>query len=269
MIKMSRLIRGARELFTKRELIGTLAIADFKKRFVGSFLGVVWMFIQPVVTVLIYFVIFQMGFKSQPVADVPYVLWLIPAIVPWFFFNDAWGGATNCLYEYQHLVKKMMFKVEMLPIIKITASLFVHMIFIWILLAVYLLAGQNPSLWWLQMLYYTFCTAFLALGLSYITAAANAFFKDIGQFVQVVLQIGMWAAPIMWSENMFSEKIRPIFKLNPFYYIVEGYRDCFITHEGFWQHPKLTLYFWGVSMIIFLIGTGLFRRLRPHFADVL
>ena len=134
-------------MLEKRDLIMTLAVADFKKRFVGSALGIIWMFIQPIITVLIYFVIFQLGFKSQPVADVPYVLWLIPAIVPWFFFNDAWGGATNCLYEYQHLVKKMVFRVSILPIIKITASFLVHLIFIWILLAVYLLAGESPSLW--------------------------------------------------------------------------------------------------------------------------
>lgn len=266
---MSRLLRGFREVLEKRELIVSLAAADFKKRFVGSFLGIVWMFIQPIITVLIYYVIFQVGFRSQPVADVPYVLWLIPAIVPWFFFNDAWGGATNCLYEYRHLVKKMVFPVGLLPIIKITASLFVHLIFIWILLAVYLLAGVDPSMWWMQCLYYSFCTAFLALGLSYLTASVNAFFKDVGQFVQIVLQIGMWVAPIMWDLNMFSESVHTIFKLNPVYYIVEGYRDCFIGHGGFWQRPALTLYFWCVAAAVFLIGTGLFRKLRPHFADVL
>ena len=266
---MSALSRGLRDVLEKRDLIMTLAVADFKKRFVGSALGIIWMFIQPIITVLIYFVIFQLGFKSQPVADVPYVLWLIPAIVPWFFFNDAWGGATNCLYEYQHLVKKMVFRVSILTIIKITASFLVHLIFIWILLAVYLLAGESPSLWWLQSLYYTACAAFLVLGLAYITASVNAFFKDMGQFVQIILQIGMWAAPIMWSTSMFPESVAFIFKLNPFYYIVEGYRGCFIYHEGFWQHPGLTLYFWCVAVVIFLTGTGLFRRLRPHFADVL
>lgn len=87
--------------------------------------------------------------------------------------------------------------------------------------------------------------------------------------MQIILQIGMWVAPIMWDLNMFSESIRWIFKLNPFYYIVEGYRDCFIDHDGFWQRPALTLYFWCVAGAVFFIGTGLFRKLRPHFADVL
>lgn len=256
-------------MWSRKELIMTLAKADFKKRFIGSFFGILWMFVQPIVTVLIYYVVFQLGFRSQPVAEVPYVLWLIPGIVPWFFFSDAWGGATNCLYEYQHLVKKMVFRVSILPVVKVFSSLFVHLIFVWIMLLVYLLYGTRPSLWWLQLLYYTACTFFLALGLSYITASANAFFKDMGQIVQIFLQIGMWIAPIMWSETMFPEKYRFIIRLNPVYYLVEGYRDCMITHEGFWSHAWMTLYFWCISLGIFGLGVRLFKKLKPHFADVL
>ncbi len=266
---MFHLFKDFNDIISKRELILTLAESDFRKKFVGSFLGICWMFVQPITTVLIYFFVFQMGFKSQPVSDVPYVLWLIPGIVPWFFFNEAWGGATNCLYEYQHLVKKMVFKVSILPIIKVTASFFVHLIFIWIMLIVYLLFGIQPSIWWLQLFYFSFCTAFLVLGLSYITASANVFFKDMGQLVQVVLQIGMWLAPIMWSEMIFPERFRWMIRLNPFYYIVEGYRDCFIDHVGFWNNWKMTLYFWCFAMAVFVIGASLFKRLKPHFADVL
>lgn len=266
---MFHCIKDFKDIVEKKALILTLAESDFRKKFVGSFLGVCWMFVQPITTVLIYFLVFQMGFKSQPVHDVPYVLWLIPGIVPWFFFNEAWGGATSCLYEYQHLVKKMVFKVSILPIIKITASFFIHLIFIWIMLIVYLLFGIVPSLWWLQLFYYSFCTAFLVLGLSYITSSANVFFKDIGQLVQVVLQIGMWVAPIMWAETIFPKQYRWIIKLNPFYYIVEGYRDCFINHTGFWENWQMTVYFWCVALAIFAIGVFLFKRLKPHFADVL
>ena len=163
----------------------------------------------------------------------------------------------------------MVFKVSILPIIKVVSSLFIHLIFIWIMIIVYLLFGVQPSLWWIQIFYYTFCTLFLVLGLSYITASANAFFKDMGQTVQILLQIGMWLAPIMWSETMFPVRFRFVIKLNPVYYLVQGYRDCFITHEGFWEHPQLTVYFWCIVLIIFGIGMNLFKRLKPHFADVL
>lgn len=266
---MSYLIKDFKDILSKRRLIMTMAEADFRKKFIGSYFGVFWMFVPPIVTVLIYYCVFQLGFKSNPVTDMPYVLWLIPGIVPWFFFNEAWGSATACLYEYQHLVKKMVFKVSILPIVKVSASLFVHFIFIWIMLAVYLLFGEKPSLWWFQLFYYTFCTAFLLLGLSFFTASINVFFKDMSQIVQVFLQFGMWIVPIMWPSTMMSGVLLSIVKLNPIYYIVEGYRDCFISQVGFWEHKELTIYFWVVSIGIFAVGSTVFKRLKPHFADVL
>ena len=88
----------------------------------------VWMFIQPVVTIVIYAVIFGIGFKSPPpVPGVSYVIWLVPGIVPWFFFGEALNGITGCLQEYSYLVKKVVFKVEILPMIKLISCLLVQM----------------------------------------------------------------------------------------------------------------------------------------------
>ena len=259
--------KDLKDIFGKRELILTLAESDFRKKFVGSFLGVCWMFIQPITTVLIYFFVFQLGFRSQPVSDVPYVLWLIPGIVPWFFFNEALGGATNCLYEYQHLVKKMVFKVSILPIIKITSSFFVHLIFIWIMLAVYLLFGTEPSLWWIQAFYYSFCAAFLTLGLAYLTSSANVFFKDMGQLVQVLLQIGMWMVPIMWSETMFPEKYRWILRLNPFYYIIQGYRGSLLSRPDLLPSVGEGMIFFMIVILLFVTGSFLMYKLQSKFID--
>lgn len=104
---MKNLIGLFKDLQKNRKLIWELAKADFKKRFVGSYFGIVWMFVQPVVTVFIYFAIFQMGFKSvPPVPGAPYVLWLVPGIVPWFYFAEAMNTGTSCLQEYDYLVKK-------------------------------------------------------------------------------------------------------------------------------------------------------------------
>ena len=94
---MNDVISLLKEIVTRRKLIWDLAKADFKKRFVGSYFGMVWMFVQPLVTVLIYFFIFQLGFKSvPPVPGVPYVLWLVPGIVPWFFYSEALNCITAC-----------------------------------------------------------------------------------------------------------------------------------------------------------------------------
>ena len=94
----------------------------------------------------------------------------------------------------------------------------------------------------------------------------------MSQIVGIALQFGMWMVPIMYDEGMFTEKLpalEMVFKLNPFYYIVVGYRDSMLTGNWFWERPTLTLYFWGVTIVLMLAGLKVFKRLRPHFSDVL
>jgi len=266
---MTYLISLLKEIINKRKLIWDLSKADFKKRFVGSYFGIVWMFVQPMVTVLIYFFIFQVGFKSvPPVPGVPYVLWLIPGIVPWFFYSEALNCVTNCLQEYSYLVKKVVFQVEILPIIKLISCLLVHGFFALIMLTAFLLYGRMPLATWIQIVYYTFAASMLALGIGYLTAAVNVFFKDMAQIVSICLQFGMWLSPIMYQETMFSADypwIVTVLKLNPFYYIVAGYRDSILTGNWFWERPTLTVYFWVVTLVIGFAGLKVFKRLRPHF----
>ena len=262
-----------RTLVEKRKMIWDLAKADFRKRFAGSYFGIVWMFVQPIVTVLIFFFIFQVGMKSTPpVPDTPYVIWLIPGLVPWFFYQEALLGITNNMQEYSYLVKKVVFPVELLPVIKLLSSLLVHLCFIAIMIGVFLIAGVAPKLSWLQIFYYSFAAGLLALGIGYFTSAVNVFFKDMSQIVALCLQFGMWLAPIMYWDGMFTDDhpwMAPLFKLNPFYYIVAGYRDSMLTGHFFYERPMNTLYFWAVTLLLLYVGYKVFTKLRPHFSDVL
>ena len=270
---MNDVISLLKEIVTRRKLIWDLAKADFKKRFVGSYFGMVWMFVQPLVTVLIYFFIFQLGFKSvPPVPGVPYVLWLGPGIVPWFFYSEALNCITGCLQEYSYLVKKVVFQVEILPVIKLISCLLVHGFFLLIMLIMALCFGKLPMVTWIQILYYSFAASMLALAFGYLTRAIHVFFKDMAQIVSICLQFGMWLSPIMYQETMFSADypwIVTVLKLNPFYYIVAGYRDSILTGNWFWERPTLTVYFWVVTLVIGFAGLKVFKRLRPHFSDVL
>lgn len=266
-------LRLLREIVSERKLIWELARADFRKRFVGSYFGVVWMFIQPIATVLVYFFVFQLGMKATPpVPDQPYVIWLIPGIIPWFYFSDALSGMTGTMSEYSYLVKKMAFPIELLPAIKLLSCFFVHFCFLVIMTAVFLISGNMPRISWLQIFYYSFAESVLVLGLGYLTSAINVFFKDMSQIVSIALQFGMWLVPIMYWEGIFTTDhpwMEQLFKLNPFYYIVAGYRDSMLTGALFFERPLNTLYFWIVSFLMFYLGLRIFMRLRPHFSDVL
>lgn len=261
---------GLSKIKTDLKLIVKLAKNDFTTKYAGSYLGILWAFVQPVITILLYWFVFQFGLRAvSPVQEVPFIVWLITGMIPWLFFAEALLNATNCMLEYSYLVKKVVFKIGLLPIIKATSALFVHVVFLLFLLFVCSVYQLSFSLYTLQVLYYSFCVFFLALAISYMTSAIIVFFKDLGQIINIILQIGMWATPIMWSYTMIPAQYQWIAKLNPVYYLVEGFRDTFIYHVWFWERTMQTIYFWGVSAILFVIGIIVFKKVKPHFADVL
>ena len=174
------------ELYQNRKLIWKLAKNDFKTRYAGSYLGMVWAFVQPIVTILVYWFVFEKGFnaKAEMLANgltAPYVLWLTAGIVPWFYFSEALSNGTTALLEYNYLVKKVVFKISILPIIKIIA---------------------------------------------------------------IFLQVGMWATPILWELNKIPPKYQILFKLNPVFYIVNGYRSALLEKSWFYNRTSFFVYSW-------------------------
>lgn len=269
-IKKRKIIKGlGEEVYNNKTLIWNLSKNDFKTKYAGSYLGIIWAFIQPIVTVLVYWFVFQVGFKSAPVADFPFVLWLVSGIVPWFFFSEALTNATNSMIEYSYLVKKVVFKISILPIVKIISALFVHTFFMCFTIILFAIYGYIPDMYVLQVIYYSFCMIIFILGISYATCAIVIFFKDLSQIIGIFLQVGMWMTPIMWSYTIMPQKYQWILKINPMYYIVEGYRDALINKVWFWSRFNQTIYFWIIAIGLFAIGSLIFKRLKVHFADVL
>lgn len=262
------------EVFQNRKLIWKLAKNDFKTRYAGSYLGIVWAFVQPVITVLLYWFVFSVALPSRAVAvkgdiEIPYILWLIAGIVPWFFFSEALTNGTNALLEYNYLVKKVVFKISILPIIKIISALFVHVFFILFTLILFACYGYFPDLYTLQIVYYSVCMFVFVLGLCYVTCSIIIFFRDLGQIISIALQVGIWATPILWNISTLGPKLRVIFKLNPMFYIVDGYRNALIDKIWFWENFYSTAYFWILTLCMFALGAIVFKRLKIHFADVL
>lgn len=259
------------ELYQSRHLIWKLAKNDFKKRYAGSYMGAVWALAQPVVTVVMYYIVFDklMGGAGRGVKDVPFVLFLTAGLVPWFYFNEALNNGTNALREYDYLVKKVVFKISILPIIKVIAASFIHVFFVAVLLIVAALYGYYPTIYTIQILYYSACLFVFVLALCYATCAVVVFFKDLTQIINIALQIGIWATPILWNIDTAPEEWVVILKLNPLVYIVNGYRSAIYERSWFFEDFFSTMYFWIATVVLFGIGVAVFKRLKPHFADVL
>jgi len=268
-VKYDSLYNSAWEIFGLRQMIWNLAKNDFKTKYVGSFLGKIWAFIRPIITVLVYWFVFEVGLGSSPVDDCPFVLWLLTGLVPWFYFSDVLGSGTAVMIEYQYLVKKIVFKISTLPVVKVISSLFVHLFFVMLPIIVYCCYGNAPHIYMIQLIYYMFCMVIFLLALIYFTSSIVLFFKDTMQIIGIILEIGIWLTPIMWRLTMVPEEVRWLFKLNPMYYIVYGYRDSIISKVWFWDKLYLTSYFWILTAVLFLFGMRTFNKLKVHFADVL
>lgn len=259
------------EVFRSRGILIKLSQNDFKTKYAGSYMGIFWAFVQPVITLLLYWFVFQTSLRSADVGDYPFILYLTSGLVPWFYFNDAWNGATSSLVEYSFLVKKVVFDVGILPSIKIISAFFVNAFFMVFMIIIFCLYGYFPGIHLLQMLYALICTTALVWGLGYLTSAVMVFVKDLKHLLTIVLQVLMWMTPIMWPVTMLSDYpwLVSLLKLNPVFYIVQCYRDAMFSQHWFWEYPLWSLYFWALTFFLFLFGSFAFQRLRSHFADVL
>lgn len=262
------------EIWGNRKLIWRMSLNDFRKRYAGSYLGAVWAFAQPIVTVLMYWFVFEKIFHTKAEVagrglDVPYVVFLMAGLVPWFYFQEGLSNGTTSLIEYTYLVKKVVFKISILPLIKIIAATFTHLFFCLILVGAAWAGGFAPNVFTLQIFYYMFCEFMLMLALSYATSAIQVFFRDLMQIINIVLQIGQWATPILWNIETVDYRIQWIIKLNPMTYIVNGYRSSIYENRWFFEHFYSSTYFWIVVVGIFCLGSLIFKRSKIHFADVL
>jgi ABC-type polysaccharide/polyol phosphate export permease len=253
----------------QKSLVFSLAKREITTQYVGSLLGFIWTFINPLVMVTVFWFVFSVGFKSQPLNNVPFVVWLTAGMAPWFMFADVVLGSAGVIVANGHLIKKTLFNSQILPVVKLLASLFTHSIFLSVLIGLIVFQKMPFSIYYFQFFYYLFCMTYLSLGIAWAVSALNVFARDIGQIVAVIIQVGFWGTPIFWDLNMMPAKVQFFLKLNPMLYIVQGYRESFIYFQPFWSHPLQTIYFWIVSSAIFLIGGFVFKKLQPQFADVL
>jgi ABC-type polysaccharide/polyol phosphate export permease len=254
-------------LVQNRFLIFELIKRDLCVSYAGSLLGIFWTFIHPLVLISIYWLIFSVGLKVTPLNDIPFVIWLVAGISIWFTFADIINGCTSTILNNSFLIKKIVFPHHILPMIKIISACFYHVFFLIILCSLILIYGLPFKFLMIQSLYYYLCMAILALGIGLITSSVNVFIRDTSQVVSILTQLFFWGTPIFWDISIMPQNIQNALKMNPVYYIVQGYRDSFLYFVPFWKYPYLTIQFWVLSLIILAFGIIVFQRLKRHFAE--
>ncbi len=268
MIKRSKYF--LKDIYTQRSILYELAKRDFQKQYMGSYLGFVWVYLQPLLFIAVLYSVFTFGFKSGSSSEgIPFAVYLISGMIAWFYIAENLNAGANVIRQHSFLLKKVDFRLSILPIVKLMSSAIPHAFFILIAIIIAALNGIYPSLYILQLLYYFIAMAALLLGIAWLTSSTNIFVPDVSKIVSVIVTFGFWLTPIFWDISKIPQQYQWIIKLNPAAYIVQGYKDSIIFHVGFWERPYQTLYFWALTGFMLWSGITVFKKLRPHFAEVI
>lgn len=255
----------------QRASLVTLVVGDFSQNYLSSYLGFAWAIMGPLVMLGVMTAVFQFGFRvGSGAAGVPFPLWLACGMIPWQYFAEGLTAGAGAVTSYGFLVRKAAFRLGYLPAIRLLGCAIIHGALLVFLLALLLVYGVRPQLYWIQCAYYFLCMFLFLLGMALCSSAVAVFVPDIVNVLSICVNLGFWLTPIFWNLSMLPERWRFVVQVNPAYYIVQGYRDAFIEQRWFWDRPTLehaAFFAWIVVALYF--GARVFKRLRPHFADVI
>ena len=268
---LPNLFLSLKSFFNQRQAIKTLVIRDFSERYLSSYIGLPWAFIQPSTYVFVIWFAFSYGLKSGPASPgLPFVPWLLSAMVPWLFINQTMIATCQAIPEYSYLIKKTTLNVWIIPLIKIFSGMIIHLTLMACIIMLFIVFyGIYPEIYWFQFFYYIFAQIVLLTGIAWFVSSINVLVSDMSQIVHITTTMLFWITPIIWPYSRLAGHYKYIALLNPFFYITEGYRYTFILHRWFFEYTEMNVYFWGVTTVVFIAGAFTFKRLKPAFGDIL
>lgn len=257
-----------RQLILNRFLILTLTVRNFQQLYIRNIFGFVWAILDPLAFVVILYFVFQARFADTDSSGVPFIVYLLSGYITYDLFNATFLSVTSSIHSHSFLLKKVNFKVAILPIVSVLSNLMMHGVVLSVAIIIFLFNEQYPAWSWFQVLYYIFALLALVISVGWLTSSIYLFFPDIRNIVGIISRVLFFLTPIFWKMEGILPEHQVILKLNPVYYIANGYRDSFFHNTWFWDHPLLTIYYWSLTLGFLLAGVTVFKKLRPHFADV-
>jgi len=259
------------KIYLQRSLIRNFVVRDLKARYIGSFMGLFWSIIHPVVLLVSYTFVFHYIFGQKPKPETgttSFALFLFCSILPWLFFQDTLQRSSTVLIDNANLITKTLFPSEILPLAVALAGLVNHLIGFAILLVIIFFTIGKVSLFILLVPVYFLLLMLFTLGISWFVSSLNVFVRDISQVLSVILTFWFWFTPIFYSiDNRFPQKLLFLVRLNPMAHVVLGYRDCLLRMQM--PNMRILAIFATVSLAVFIAGGLFFRKTKREFVDVL
>lgn len=253
-----------KEIFDYRNMIVMLVRRDLRGRYRGSVLGFAWTFVNPILQLIVYTIVFSFVMRSN---IEKYYLFLFVALIPWLAMASSVTGGSSCILMNQSMVTKIYFPRQVLPIATVTAA-FVNMLLCMIVvLAVCLITnGLNFLVLW-YLIPTILIEYILALGIAFIVSAVTVYFRDLEHILQIVVMAWQFLSPIMYSLDMVPERAQKYFMLNPMTSIILSFRDILYYKQA--PHLQTMLLSLILGVVFLVAGWFIFKKLNRRFAEVL
>ncbi len=257
-------MNSLKELYAYREMIFSLVRKDLRTRYKGSVLGFLWTFINPLLQLIVYTIVFSTIMRVN--VDKFYI-YLFVALVPWIFFTSSIQGGATSILSGADLIKKIYFPRLVLPI-AVTSAAFMNMVFSMIVVFIALMISGIGLSWHIIYLPVIMVLEyFFALGMAFIFSALNVYFRDLEHILGIVTMAWFYLTPIVYTVEMVPEEWLTFFQLNPMTHMMDAYRAILYYHQApdFGTLGSIVVF----SAVFIVVGYGLFQRLQRHFVEEL
>ena len=246
-----------------------LAIYENKAKVSGMVFSRAWNILNPVLQILVYWIVFDVGLKTGARGNIPYVIWLTVGLLPWMAINQAMTSSANAVFHDASTIKNIAIPLSVIPIKSVVGAWLEHFYSLIVIFAV-LVLGRIPFSWHMLEVVYYYAAGFCFLAaFSLITSSIAVVFKDFQRILQSIIRLLFYLSNVVWQPSADSGKLTMLLKLNPLSYLIDGYRNCLVYQTGLWENVPQLCYFWAVTLVLFLLGAALHMKLRDGFIDMI
>lgn len=242
----------------------------------NNYLGILWELINPAIQIAVYAFVFGFGMRGGhrgAVEGSDFVSWLIAGFALWYFVNQAILQGSKSVYTRIRMVAKMSFPISVIPTYVIFSKFYQHLMLLIVAFIFLQFTGHIPTIQLIQLPYFMFSTLVFLVALSLITSTLSTVIRDVHMLIQALMRMLLYLTPVLWLPAFTGkyEFIMYIMKLNPIFYLVEGYRSALLGGPSWYmlEHLGYTIYFWVVVIILFLVGSKVHIKFRDRFIDFL
>ncbi|PEJ59463.1 MULTISPECIES: ABC transporter permease [unclassified Bacillus (in: firmicutes)] len=266
---MKNLTTIFKEHFSNFYMIGRLSNYEMKKEFADSQLGTVWAFINPLLQIGVYWLIFGTGIrKGLPVDGIPFIFWMLCGLIPWFFISSSILQGSSAIFNRLNTVSKMNFPLSIIPTYVILSRFYTHLFMLALLLISVVFSQGFGHINVLSLLYFMFVNLLFATCLALVSSTLSTLIRDIHLLIQSTTRMLLYLTPILWVPRS-GGTLQKIMMLNPYYYIVTGYRRSILYNDYHMIFSLYSVYFWCFMLALLIFGAVIHIKFRKSFVDIL